>query len=240
VDPIQYSAESTGFFGAGNHPYAGPNLEPGVQAPGADLQGADLAFANLSHANLSGAWLGFHSVLTGADLSFANLSGAHLQRSDFTGANLSFSNLSGANLWDTNFANANLSDADLSYSYAARGNIYLASVNATNANLTNISNGSWIAWGENSNFTNADFTGSYLEGEFVNSIFVSADLSDTVYGLQHANLTGATYSGGSLSNRTLFPAGFDPIAAGMTLVPEPTTALLIGLGLVGLSMGRRT
>ena len=53
------------------------------------------------------------------------------------------------------------------------------------------------------------------------------------------DLEGSEELTGSLSNRTLFPAGFDPVAAGMTLVPEPTTALLLGLGLVGLSMRQR-
>ncbi|MAF67462.1 MAG: hypothetical protein CMJ84_17620, partial [Planctomycetes bacterium] len=32
---------------------------------------------------------------------------------------------------------------------------------------------------------------------------------------------------------------FDPVAAGWTLVPEPSTALLVGLGLVALGLQRR-
>jgi len=34
-------------------------------------------------------------------------------------------------------------------------------------------------------------------------------------------------------------AGFDPEAAGWTLVPEPGTTLLMGLGLPGLASRRR-
>jgi uncharacterized protein YjbI with pentapeptide repeats len=57
-----------------------------------------------------------------------------------------------------------------------------------------------------------------------------ADLSNS--NLSYANLTGALYN-----LETVFSDGFDPVAEGMILVPEPATFLLIGLG--GLMLRKR-
>ena len=59
-----------------------------------------------------------------------------------------------------------------------------------------------------------------------------------------ANLTGADRTSTTGEpfydlNTDFTGTGFDPVAAGWTFVPEPGTALLMGLGLAGLASRRR-
>ena len=104
----------------------------------------------------------------------------------------------------------------------------------------------------------ADLYGASLTGaDLRNAALTEAGLTDAV--LFFANLegsinwyiatwNGAKYSINAVDNNgdpipdTIFPVGMDQAwrdAAGMVAVPEPTTALLVGLGLIGLSVRRR-
>ena len=76
-----------------------------------------------------------------------------------------------------------------------------------------------------------------------NTLLYSADL--TLSNFSSANWTGAKYSLNAKDNNgnaipdTIFLAGMDQAwrdAAGMVAVPEPTTVLLVGVGLIGLAM----
>ena len=94
--------------------------------------------------------------------------------------------------------------------------------------------------------TGANLFGAYLNNANLNS----ANLSNAT--LDEADLTGAilanavglgSSTGAALHiiNTDFTGTDFDPVAAGWTLVPvpEPSTGLLMGLGLAGLASGRR-
>ena len=258
VDPIQYSAAS-GF--SGNHFYTGPNLGPGVQAPGALLYGADLTLASLNHADLMQADV-TEADLSGANLSGANLWGLRnfSESTSFAGANLSNADFSVPQsghpsgkrtpiLTGANLTNANLSYRDIRVgadgaTFTGANLFYVSFTSISAKNLTAVGADFNQAGFYNTDLSGSNFSGtSFLETEFSNANFtntnlVGADLSvqweDT--DLSTVDFTGATYSTGSLSNRTLFPAGFDPVVRGMVLVPEVSTGLMVGIGLLGMAL----
>ena len=109
------------------------------------------------------------------------------------------------------------------------------------------------------NLYHADLSGAYLS----NATLPGANMSDTI--LHGANLNNANLAGADLTNAFYLGASngspyydaetdftdawydgtggsilFDPVAAGWTLVPEPNTAILLAIGLVGLTGRRRS
>ena len=121
----------------------------------------------------------------GADLRGANLANANFTRADLTDANLRDANLRGADLWAANLRDADLRDADLRDANL-RG-AYLAGAYLTRSNLTD----AYLA--------GANLRDAYLAG---------ADL-------WRADLRGASLRGASANRLTVWPDGFDPIAAGV-------------------------
>jgi hypothetical protein len=114
-----------------------------------------------------------------------------------------------ANLSNAYLSNANLSNANLYGAYLSNANLYGAYLGS--ANLSGAYLGS------------ANLSGAYLGSA---NLYYANDLSTTTGTPDYDALTNFTGT------------GFDPVAAGWNLVPEPSTALFLGLGLAGMAAGR--
>ncbi len=129
---------------------------------------------------------------------------------------MEFTFLTGANLSLAGLTNANLFNADLQG--ADLVSAVLNGADLTNADLS----------GTNLNVANLD--GAFLNG----ANLIAADLSGA-FGISTTS-GSATYN--ALTNFT--STGFNPVTAGWNLVvPEPTTGLMLGLGLLGVAVRRR-
>jgi len=153
--------------------------------------------------------------LVDADLSSADLRGSifhasHLIRASFRDSNLLGTAFSGANLKFSNFDNASLVGAQID-------NAKIAGASFAGANLLGANFFSY----DTIDARGVDFTSTW------SMMFLGSNVK---YDL-NTDFTGAWADSGYTP--------FDPVTAGWVLVPEPSTALLVGLGLLALGGQRR-
>jgi uncharacterized protein YjbI with pentapeptide repeats len=200
--------------------YTGPDLGPGLNYGDITLTG-DLSDLDLSHATFS--TLHFERAQLNAP------------RASFRGSSLPAGNLllwDGVNLQDADFRQVEFPSAI--FFVMADEITSLRNVDFSGANLSSLTlryvvstlptTGAFDLTG--ANFSNANLSSAGFDvGAFVGSAFYNSQ----------TDFTGATFYN-PYTNTT---SPFDPVAAGWTLVPEPNTALLLGIGLAGLSRRKR-
>lgn len=153
----------------------------------------------------------------GASLIGVSLRDAFLESADLRGSVLREANLRDSWLYDADLTNVDLELSNLRGAKLARAILRGARLAGLNLFGTDL--------------TDADLRGADLTGAFwLQEVIGSPTYDDNTI------LTGAK------SDETGTP--FDPVAAGWTYVstpiPEPGTALLVGLGLMGLVTGSRS
>ena len=143
-----------------------------------------------------------HAPLDGYDLSDADLSGSDLKFASFAGSTMIGTNLRGSYL--------TISD--------------MIGVNADRCRLDG-------AWMRHSRLNGASFRGASLRGANLKNVhafgtdFRDADLTDATLAIailfgadfRGANLSGTDFTGAFFDDRTKWPVGFDPWAAGADL-----------------------
>jgi len=164
----------------------------------------------------------------GASLYGISLENSELAWADLAGAALLGSTLTGSNLYGARLANANLAGADLDNTtlrYADFQNAVLNGAGFSHAVLYSANLAGANLWG-------VDFSQADLRGVDFSAATYLSSVNGRVYYDIDTNFDGAWKFGVGSSP-------FDPTSAGWVLVPEPTTALLLGMGLVGITTLRR-
>ena len=151
-------------------------------------------------SDVPGGWRDFTGLVGGhfdfskAKLNDASFAGNRMPLSSFAEAELQRANFTGVEMWNGSFAGADLTEAVMIKADLGDGNFRGAVLDG--ADLTNASLGK------------ADFTGAKMEGTNLSgSSLHRANLSRV--DLSKTTLTGALYDEG-----TIWPYGFDPVAAG--------------------------
>lgn len=193
------------------HEYLGFDLLPGELLDYVDLSEADLTDANLQAAQLE------YANLDGAHLDYANLDDANLAYADLKFARLYHTYLSRANLNFADFTHANLKRADLSDANLMHAELVTADLRRADLTGANLSYADlWYA-----NLSRANLTGATWLGDAYGEAFYHAE----------TNFTNAWADHGTIP--------FDPVAAGWTLIPEPSSGALCLLALALLANRRR-
>jgi len=203
--------------------YTGPNLGPGIDYGNTSLAidfngGAltDVSGLDLSSSSAARFWV-YWSYMPNANLRYFDGPLSFFIQGDFSGGDFrqinspySVFNVEPGLLMD--LSNSDFSGAILDssvFDFFVPDGPYDASVNLSGTN-----------------FSNASLRDvRFVEGQIFGSPLYNAQ----------TDFTGALFY--NYSTNTTSP--FDPVAAGWTLVPEPTVVLLLGMGLAGLSRKKR-
>ncbi len=152
----------------------------------------------------------------GADLSHLDLSYENLDGADLRYANLRYTILVGASLLGSDLLGSSLKWAQLDY----------ADLRESRMRKADLRSASLIG----SDLRFADLRRANLMAADLRAVdFRSADLRRVFWDGQ------TRFEGALFDADTLFPDEFEPFDAGM-VAPEPSTALMLGLGLMGLAL----
>ena len=196
-------------------------LDKGMWGPGADYSGQDLSNKDLAYRDFTGA------NFAGANLANTNFRDAVLKNANFTDATLTGVEFSGSDLTDATLTNAAIAGAWFSvntiwptgFNPLDKG-MWGPGVDYSGQDLSNKD----LAYRDftGANFAGANLTATTFRGTTLkNAFLINANLADA--DLTNAELTGARYT-----LATVWPAGFDPVAAGALLVgASPPTQIIL-------------